>query len=135
MRDVPISGVLGRLLWPGAHWHTKRTRRSFEAGRPVVFAGAVLGDRPYCAPWAGLLHARAGELRTCPDRAGAPAEPHPLPLERLELVLVRARLRSDPQAIAGHWRVAECRDGRARVLVAAAPGHLEIVLGLLRAQQ
>ncbi|MER8184750.1 hypothetical protein [Kitasatospora sp. NPDC094015] len=132
MRDGPIGGVLGRWLGPGAHWHTKRARRSFAAGRPVVFAGAVLGDRPYCAPWAGHLHARPGELHSSAERVGAPAEPRPLPLEQLELVLVRARLISDPQAIAGHWRVAECRDGRARVLVAAAPGHLEIVLGLLR---
>ncbi|MEU9130883.1 hypothetical protein AB0D08_22770 [Kitasatospora sp. NPDC048540] len=126
-----FGGLLGALFpLRGTGRPGRRRRRAFEAGRVVSFEASVLGAQPYCLPAVGVLHlSRAGLLAV--PAAGAGTDGRPVPLHRLDVVLVRDRLRSDPSTIRPFWRVAECRDENALIMVGCAADPMELLLHAL----
>lgn len=97
----------------------------------VTFEACALGARPYCRPDVGVLSLSRTELLAA-SSSGTGSIARQLPMDRIEVVLVRDRLRSDPKSIRPFWRVAECRDEDAVVLLGCAPGEMELLLHALR---
>ncbi|MFD5464078.1 hypothetical protein ACFWIQ_14845 [Kitasatospora sp. NPDC127059] len=105
-------------------------RADFKAGRVVAFEGRVFGSGSYCRPGDRYLRASAAALVVGPHE-GDDVRNLPLPLDRLELLTVRARKKGDPDGIKGLWSVAECRDGDEPVLICCASTHMAYLRGLL----
>ncbi|MEV7783423.1 hypothetical protein [Kitasatospora sp. NPDC088351] len=110
----------------GGRRKRERDRVAFHKGEAVTFEGLVIGEPPYCRPSYGFLHASRTSLCTSPTKEVETLR-RPLPLDRLELVRVRSRQKSDPRGIRPYFEVAECRDGGAEVLIVCAPEHMAYV--------
>ncbi|MEU0836585.1 hypothetical protein [Streptomyces sp. NPDC005969] len=129
MLDVLIDVAVG-LLVPSGRRRAKREARLFAAGGAVTFPACVLGTPSYCRELIVFLSASRTALDASPTEV---AELHrrSIPVGRLELVRVRDRQRADPLAVQPTWRVAECRDGSAELLMGCAPQHMGYIVSAL----
>ncbi|MGW0936953.1 hypothetical protein [Streptomyces sp. NPDC002666] len=129
-----ISFVADQLLTPALPGRRRRERaqeRAFADGGEVTFQAYVLGDRPYCRPVPVFLSASRTALHVSPTE-WKELRRSALPAERIAVQRIRPRARTDPRTIPSYWRIAECRDGQADVLIACDPVHLRYVAEALR---
>jgi len=119
---------------PTGRRKARKQAEAFAAGETVTFAGSVLGELPYCRATIGFLSASRNALAASPTEAVEAVEfnRRPIPVERLALVRVRGRQRSDPRAVQPWWQVAECRDGESTVRLSCAPEHMALLTTTLR---
>ncbi|MFD7262595.1 hypothetical protein [Streptomyces sp. NPDC059874] len=127
-------GVGALLTWGDERRKAKRQARDFAAGAEVRFVACLLGDRPYCRSASLVfLWASRSTLHFTPTEFG---ELHrsPIPVDRLEVLRVRPRARTDSRLVQWGWEVAECRDGDSVVLIGCAPASMRHLTAVLKDQ-